>query len=69
MNKVVSLIKDHELPEIIRQVVGNAPKNRKTACFVASAAALSALCSRVRLKYYYDTRPSALLLQVLIEGA
>ncbi len=69
MNKVVSLIKDHELPEIIRQVVGNAPKNRKTACFVASAVALSALCSRVRLKYYYDTRPSALLLQVLIEGA
>ena len=69
MNKVVSLIKDHELPEIIRQVVGNAPKSRKIACFVASAAALSAMSSRVRLKYYYDTRLSALLLQVLIEGA
>ena len=69
MNKVVSLIKDQELPPIMREIVGNAPKSRKTACFVASAAALSALCSRVRLKYYYDTRPSALLLQVLIEGA
>lgn len=27
------------------------------------------MCPRVRLHYYYDTRPSALLLQVLIEGA
>ncbi len=69
MNKVVSLIKDHELPEIIRQVVGNAPKNRKIACFVASTAALCAMCPRVRLKYFFDSRLSALLLQVLIEGA
>ena len=69
MNKVVSLIKDHELPPIMREIVGNAPKSRKIACFVASAAALSAMSSRVRLHYFYDTRPSALLLQVLIEGA
>ena len=69
MNKVVSLIKDHELPPIMREIVENAPKSRKIACFVASAAALSAMSSRVRLKYYYDTRLSALLLQVLIEGA
>ena len=27
------------------------------------------MCPRVRLHYYYDSRPSALLLQVLIEGA
>ena len=69
MNKVVSLIKDHELPEIIRQVVGNAPKNRKVAAFIACLAALCAMCPRVRLKYFFDSRLSALLLQVLIEGA
>ena len=69
MNKVVSLIKDHELPEIIRQIVGNAPKNRKVAAFMASVAALCAMCPRVRLKYFFDSRLSALLLQVLIEGA
>jgi len=69
MQKVVSLIKDHELPEIIRQVVGNAPKNRKVAAFIACLAALCAMCPRVRLKYFFDSRLSALLLQVLIEGA
>ena len=69
MQKVSCLIKDHDLPEIIRQIVGNAPKSRKIASFVASASALSAISTRVRLKYYYDSRPSALLLQVLIEGA
>lgn len=69
MNKVVSLIKDHELPEIIRQVVGNAPKNRKVAAFMATVSPLCAIASRVRMKYYYDSRLSALLLQVLIEGA
>lgn len=69
MNKVVSLIKDHELPEIIRQVVGNAPKNRKVAAFIATVSPLCAMCPRVRLKYFFDSRLSALLLQVLIEGA
>lgn len=69
MKKVISLIKDHELPEIIRQIVGNAPKNRKVAAFMASISPLCAMSPRVRLKYYYDTRQSALLLQVLIEGA
>ena len=69
MNKVGSLIKDHELPEIIRQIVGNAPKNRKVAAFIACLAALCAMCPRVRLKYFFDSRLSALLLQVLIEGA
>lgn len=69
MQKVISMIKDHEMPEIIRQVVGNAPKSRKTAAFIACVAPLCAMASRVRLHYYYDSRPSALLLQVLIEGA
>ena len=69
MNKVVSLVKDHELPEIIRHIVGNAPKNRKVAAFMASVSPLCAMCPRVRLKYFFDSRLSALLLQVLIEGA
>ena len=69
MSKVTSLIKDHELPEIIRQIVGNAPKNRKVAAFMAAVSPLCAMCPRVRLKYFFDSRLSALLLQVLIEGA
>ena len=69
MKKVEFLIKDHELPEIIRQIVGNAPKNRKVAAFIATVGPLCAMCPRVRLKYFFDSRLSALLLQVLIEGS
>jgi len=65
----LSLPKDKDLPPVIREIVMNAPKNRKMAAFVASLSPLCALCPRVRLKYYYDTRDSALLLQVIIEGA
>lgn len=65
----MNLPKDHELPAIIREIVANAPTSRKVPAFIASLSPLSALCSRVRLHYYYDSRPSALLLQVLIEGA
>ena len=54
---------------MIREIVTNAPANRKIPAFIASLSPLCALCPRVRLKYFYDTRPSALLLQVLIEGA
>ena len=74
-NKVLSpldklrLPKDKDLPPIIREIVTNAPSSRKIPAFVASLSPLCALCPRVRLKYFYDTRPSALLLQVLIEGA
>ena len=64
-----SLPKDQELPPVIRQIVTNAPQNRKLPAFVASFSPLCAMCPRVRLHYYYDSRPSALLLQVLIEGA
>jgi len=67
--KKVAFLKDNDLPEIIRQIVANAPQNRKIAAFIASVAPLCAMSSRVRLQYYYDSRPSALLLQVLIEGA
>ena len=65
----LSLPKDKDLPPIIREIVMNAPQNRKLAAFVASLSPLCAMCPRVRLHYFYDTRPSALLLQVLIEGA
>ena len=74
-NKVLSpldklrLPKDKDLPPVIREIVTNAPSCRKIPAFVASLSPLCALCPRVRLKYFYDTRPSALLLQVLIEGA
>ena len=65
----LSLPKDKDLPPVIREIVSNAPQNRKLPAFVASLAPLCAMCPRVRLHYFYDTRPSALLLQVLIEGA
>lgn len=61
-------LKDKDLPPIFREVVGNAPGNRKIPCFVACIAPLCALATRIRLKYYYDTRKSALLVQVIIEG-
>ncbi|MBR6167265.1 MAG: hypothetical protein IKQ50_02415 [Paludibacteraceae bacterium] len=67
--KKVAFLKDNDLPEIIRQIVANAPQNRKIAAFIASVAPLCAMTPRARLQYYYDSRPSALLLQVLIEGA
>ena len=62
-------IKDKDLPAIIRQVVSNAPANRKVPSFVACLSPLCALATRIRLNYYYDSRPSALLLQVIIEGS
>jgi len=65
----LSLPKDKDLPPVIREIVTNAPKNRKLASFIASLSPLCALCPRVRLKYCYDRRQSALLLQVIIEGA
>ena len=63
------LPQDKDLPPIIREIVSNAPQNRKIPAFIASLSPLCAMCPRVRLHYYYDSRPSALLLQVLIEGA
>jgi len=62
-------LRDKELPPIIREIVSNAPANRKLPSFVASLSPLCALASRVRLRYYYDSqRVSALLLQVIIEA-
>lgn len=65
----LKLPKDKDLPPVIREIVTNAPASRKIPAFIASLSPLCAMCPRVRLKYYYDTRQSALLLQVLIEGA
>ncbi len=65
----LSLPQDKDLPPVIREIVMNAPSSRKIPAFVASLSPLCALCPRVRLDYYYDSRPSALLLQVIIEGA
>ena len=62
-------LRDKELPPIIREIVSNAPANRKLPSFVASLSPLCALATRVRLNYYYDgQRQSALLLQVIIEA-
>lgn len=62
------LPKDKNLPPVIREIVTNAPANRKIPAFIASLSPLCALCPRVRLDYFYDSRKSALLLQVVIEG-
>ena len=62
-------LRDKDLPPIIREVVTNAPLNRKLPCFVACLSPLCALATRVRLNYFYDgQRVSALLLQVIIEA-
>ena len=61
-------LRDKDLPPIICEVVSNAPANRKIASFIACLSPLCALATRIRLKYYYDSRPSALLLQVIIEA-
>lgn len=61
-------LRDKDLPPIIREVVMNAPQNRKIPSFVACLSPLCALATRVRTKYHYDSRVSALLLQVIIEG-
>ncbi|MCQ2246767.1 MAG: hypothetical protein MJZ69_08290, partial [Bacteroidaceae bacterium] len=62
-------IRDKDLPPIIREVVSNAPANRKLPSFIACLSPLCALATRIRLNYYYDgTRQSALLLQVVIEA-
>lgn len=61
-------LRDKDLPALIREIVSNAPANRKIPSFIACLSPLCALATRVRLKYYYDSRPSALLLQVIIEA-
>ena len=68
MNEVADSlpISGRDLPPLIREVVQNAPQSRKLAAFIACLSPLCALATRIRLKYFYDSRPSALLLQVII---
>lgn len=67
--KISLPLRDKLLPPIIREVVGNAPANRKIPCLIACLSPLCALATRVRTNYYYDgERISALLLQVIIEA-
>lgn len=69
IKETVLPVRDKDLPPIIREVVCNAPANRKIPSFIACLAPLSALATRIRLQYYYDgTRKSALLLHVIIEA-
>ena len=56
------------LPVIMREIVDNAPERRKVESFIATLAPLCALATRVRFRYTYDNKDSALLLQVIIEG-
>ena len=68
INDDVLPLRDKDLPPIVREIVTNAPPSRKLPAFVACLAPLCVLATRIRLKYYYDSRPSALLLQVIIEA-
>ena len=62
-------LRPSELPSPLREIVSNAPEGLILQYFLASVSPLCALLPRVRLRYYYDGRPSALLLQVIVVGA
>lgn len=69
LKETILPIRDKDLPPIIREIVSNAPQNRKIPSFIACLSPLCALATRIRLNYFYDgTRQSALLLQVIIEA-
>lgn len=69
LKETILPIRDKDLPPIIREIVSNAPQNRKLPSFIACLSPLCALATRIRLNYYYDgARQSALLLQVIIEA-
>lgn len=61
-------LRELELPPIIRENVQIAPANRKLAVMMAALAPLCALATRIRLKYPFDKRLHALLLQVIVEA-
>lgn len=61
-------VRPGELPCPLREIVKNAPEGMLLQYFMASLSPLCALLPRVRLRYYYDGRPSALLLQVIVVG-
>lgn len=62
-------VREQDLCIIVRQLVGMAPARRKVPTLFASIAPLSALATRVRVKYVWDIQLHALLVQIIIEAA
>lgn len=62
------LPKDKDLPPILRELVVNAPASLKVPTFFAAATCLSAVATRLRAYYPFDSDPHAILLQCIISG-
>lgn len=62
------LPKDRDLPPILRELVANAPVSFKVPTFFAAATCLSAIATRLRAYYPFDSDPHAILLQCIISG-
>lgn len=62
------LPKDKDLPPILRELVANAPASFKVPTFFAAATCLSAVATRLRAYYPFDSDPHAILLQCIISG-
>ena len=60
------LPKDKDLPPVFRELVSNAPARFKMATFIACAAPLGCLATRLRFYYPFDQSPMAVLLQTII---
>lgn len=64
-----TLIRDRDLPPIVRELVSNAPESFKVPTFFASAVCLAAIATRLRAYYPYDGQNEhAILLQCIICG-
>lgn len=62
------LPKDKDLPPILKELVQNAPDSFKVPTFFAAATCLSAVATRLRAYYPFDSDPHAILLQCIISG-
>lgn len=61
-------VREEDLCIIIRQLMGMAPASRKVPTFFTSIGPLSALATRVRVKYVWDIQLHALLVEIIIEA-
>lgn len=61
-------LREKDLPPIIRENIQIAPPRRKSAVLMTILSPLCALATRIRLKYPFDKRLHALLLQVIVEA-
>lgn len=61
-------IGDNELPPVIAQYVKNAPACRKIPSLLVALVCLSAICTRLRMRYTFDNRTHMPLLNLIIEG-